>query len=58
MILSSHNSWVPVLPDGVYLYDIDALQASADSGRKEREKQLFACEQIIESQLTKYGFLG
>jgi glutamyl-tRNA reductase len=34
------------------------LQAIADSGRKEREKQLYACEQIIESQLTKYGFVG
>ena len=43
--------------EGVYLYDIDALQAIADSGRKEREKQLYACEQIIESQLTKYGFV-
>jgi glutamyl-tRNA reductase len=44
--------------EGVYLYDIDALQAIADSGRQEREKQLYACEQIIESQLAKYGFVG
>ena len=42
--------------EGVYLYDIDALQAIADEGRREREKQLFVCEQIIEEQLNKYGF--
>lgn len=42
--------------EGVYLYDIDALQAIADEGRREREKQLFVCEQIIEEQLHKYGF--
>ena len=42
--------------EGVYLYDIDALQAIADEGRREREKQLSACEQIIEEQLNKYGF--
>jgi glutamyl-tRNA reductase len=42
--------------EGVYLYDIDALQAIADEGRRERVKQLAACEQIIEEQLEKYGF--
>jgi glutamyl-tRNA reductase len=44
--------------EGVYLYDIDALQAIADEGRREREKQLAACEQIIEEQLAKFGFTG
>jgi len=42
--------------EGVYLYDIDHLQAIADEGRREREKQLSACERIIEDQLDKYGF--
>jgi glutamyl-tRNA reductase len=44
--------------EGVYLYDIDALQAIADGERKKREKQLVVCDEIIESQLTKYGFIG
>ncbi len=44
--------------EGVYLYDIDALQAIADEGRREREKQLAHCEKIIEEQLEKYGFVG
>ena len=43
--------------EGVYLYDIDALQAIADDGRRERERQLASCERIIEEQLEKYGFL-
>ena len=43
--------------EGVYLYDIDALQAIADEGRREREKQLALCERIIEEQLAKFGFL-
>lgn len=42
--------------DGVYLYDIDALQAIADESRRERERQLALCEQIIEEQLEKFGF--
>lgn len=42
--------------EGVYLYDIDALQTIADEGRRQREKQLFICERIIEEQLNKYGF--
>lgn len=41
--------------EGVFLYDIDALQAIADEGRRERERQLAACEQIIEDQLVKFG---
>jgi glutamyl-tRNA reductase len=44
--------------EGVYLYDIDALQAIADEGRREREKQLAACDKIIEEQLAKFGFVG
>ncbi|MBL9130921.1 MAG: glutamyl-tRNA reductase [Verrucomicrobiaceae bacterium] len=43
--------------EGVYLYDIDALQAIADEGRRERERQLALCEQIIEEQLAKFGFV-
>ncbi|MFZ2276968.1 MAG: glutamyl-tRNA reductase [Prosthecobacter sp.] len=43
--------------EGVYLYDIDALQAIADEGRRERLRQLASCERIIEEQLEKYGFL-
>jgi glutamyl-tRNA reductase len=43
--------------EGVYLYDIDALQTIADEGRRERERQLAACERIIEEQLEKFGFL-
>lgn len=42
--------------EGVYLYDIDALQAIADDSRRERERQLIHCEEIIEQQLNKYGF--
>lgn len=42
--------------EGVYLYDIDALQAIADEGRRERERQLALCEGIIEQQLQKFGF--
>ena len=42
--------------EGVYLYDIDALQSIADDSRRERERQLAICEQIIEEQLDKFGF--
>lgn len=41
--------------EGVYLYDIDALQAIAEDGRRERLRQLAACELIIEEQLEKFG---
>jgi glutamyl-tRNA reductase len=40
----------------VYLYDVDALQAIADEGRREREKALTLCEEIIEEQLRKFGY--
>lgn len=43
--------------EGVYLYDIDGLQAIADGNRRERELQLSACERIIEEHLEKYGFI-
>jgi len=41
--------------EGVYLYDIDALQAIAEDGRRERLRQLAACEVIVEEQLEKFG---
>lgn len=40
----------------VYLYDVDALQAIADEGRRERERALSLCEEIIEEQLRKFGY--
>jgi glutamyl-tRNA reductase len=40
----------------VYLYDVDALQAIAEEGRREREKALAICEEIIEEQLRKFGY--
>lgn len=40
----------------VYLYDVDALQAIADEGRRERERALVHCEEIIEEQLRKFGY--
>ena len=41
----------------VYLYDIDALQQIADENRRDREKQLALCEQIIEEQIAKFGYM-
>jgi glutamyl-tRNA reductase len=43
--------------DGVYLYDIDALQSIAMEGRKERERQLSVCLEIVGQQLNKFGYL-
>lgn len=40
----------------VYLYDLDALQIIADEGRRERERALVLCEEIIEEQLRKFGY--
>ena len=37
--------------EDVYVYDIDALSAIAEDGRRERERQLALCEQLIEEQL-------
>lgn len=41
--------------EDVYLYDIDALSAIAEEGRRERERQLALCEEIIEELLRKFG---
>jgi glutamyl-tRNA reductase len=43
--------------EGIYLYDIDHLQAIADEGRRERERHLSQCEEIIQQQLTKHGIV-
>jgi glutamyl-tRNA reductase len=40
----------------VYLFDVDALQSIADEGRRERERALVKCEEIIEEQLRKFGY--
>ncbi len=40
----------------VYLYDVDALQSIADDGRRERQRALTKCEEIIEEQLRKFGY--
>ncbi len=40
----------------VYLYDVDALQGIADEGRRERQRALVMCEEIIEEQLRKFGY--
>ncbi len=42
--------------DEVYLYDLDALQVAAEEGRRERERALIQCEEIIEEQLRKFGY--
>lgn len=44
--------------DDVYLYDLDALQSTADEGRRERERALVQCEAIIEQQLHKFGYIS
>ncbi len=41
--------------ENAYLYDIDALSAIAEDGRRERERQLAQCEKIIEEQMDKFG---
>jgi glutamyl-tRNA reductase len=42
--------------EGVYLYDVDALQSIADASRRERERAMVKCEEIIEEQLRKFGY--
>jgi glutamyl-tRNA reductase len=42
--------------DDVYLYDIDQLSGIAEEGKRERAKEIEACEQIIDTQLHKFGF--
>ncbi len=44
--------------EDAYLYDIDALSAIAEDGRRERERQLAVCEKIIEEQMEKFGLLA
>lgn len=44
--------------DGVYLYDIDALELIADQGRQERAQQIDHCRLLIERQLEKFGYLA
>ncbi|RBP45458.1 glutamyl-tRNA reductase [Roseimicrobium gellanilyticum] len=42
--------------EDVYLYDMDALKLIADEGRRDRERALAQCEEIIEEQLRKFGY--
>ena len=37
--------------EGVYLYDIDALESLAEDGRRRREDQVAACDRIIGEHL-------
>ena len=39
--------------EGVYLYDIDSIQAIAESGRKRRERQIEQCHAIIDRVLDE-----
>lgn len=39
--------------DGVYLYDIDALEAIASEGKRRRQNQIAECEQIIEREVER-----
>lgn len=41
--------------DGVYLYDIDSLQAIADHSMHIRRQELVICEQMIERHALKFG---
>lgn len=40
--------------DGVYLYDIDALQGIADESMQVRRKELAKCEQMIERHVQEF----
>jgi glutamyl-tRNA reductase len=40
--------------DGVYLYDIDSLQAIADQAMNVRRQDLATCEEIIEQHVTTF----
>ena len=42
--------------DEVYLYNIDELHSIAEDGRRERQRAMTKCEEIIEEQLRKYGY--
>ncbi|CAN5267323.1 glutamyl-tRNA reductase [soil metagenome] len=39
--------------DGVYLYDIDALEAIASDGRRQRQAQIAACDRLIDDHLAE-----
>jgi len=41
--------------EGVYLYDIDALQARADQSMNIRKQELVICEQMIERHAVEFG---
>ena len=41
--------------DGVYLYDIDSLQAIADRSMNVRRQELVICEQMIEKHALEFG---
>lgn len=41
--------------DNVYLYDIDSLEKVAADARREREKQIAECENLIENHLGEKG---
>lgn len=43
--------------EGVYLYDIDSLEAIAAEGRGRREKQVAACERLIAEELRSWESL-
>ncbi len=41
--------------DGVYLYDIDALQGIADASLQVRRQELVRCEELIERHVREFG---
>lgn len=41
--------------DGVYLYDIDALQAIAEQSMEIRRRELAVCEQMIERHVSEFS---
>jgi glutamyl-tRNA reductase len=41
--------------DGVYVYDIDSLQAIADQSMQVRRQELVICEQMIEQHAVKFA---
>jgi glutamyl-tRNA reductase len=42
--------------EDVYLYNVDQMKGIADEGRRDRERALVQCEEIIEEQLRKFGY--
>jgi len=41
--------------EGVYLYDIDALQQIAEQSMSVRKQELVLCEQMIERHAVEFG---